>query len=222
MEDLIGRHWHHLPEEEVVDLLGGDVRRGLDLFEVERRRRHFGPNVLTPPRRTSPIVRFLLQFHNSLVYILLGAAVVTGVLKDWADASVIFGVVLVNAVIRFIQEAKAEMSIHALAGTMSAEAVVIRSGETRRVPAADVGVAMGLAGTQVAKEAADMVLTDDNFASIEAADVGPPRFLADDAPAELVVDDLVDDLPLGGVRHQDLQAVGLFQPRPVTVPFLFY
>ncbi|NLH75925.1 MAG: hypothetical protein GX465_02695 [Acidobacteria bacterium] len=85
MEDLIGRHWHHLPEEEVVDLLGGDVRRGLDLFEVERRRRHFGPNVLTPPRRTSPIVRFLLQFHNSLVYILLGAAVITGVLKDWAD-----------------------------------------------------------------------------------------------------------------------------------------
>jgi cation-transporting ATPase F len=138
METLIGKHWHHLPDAEVVDLLGGDARRGLDLFEVERRRRHFGPNVLTPPKRTPPVVRFLLQFHNSLVYILLGAAVVTGVLKDWADASVIFGVVLINAVIGFIQESKAETAIHALAETMSAVAVVIRSGETRKVQAAEL------------------------------------------------------------------------------------
>ena len=155
MEDLIGRHWHHLPEAEVVDLLGGDVRRGLDLFEVERRRRHFGPNILTPPKRTSPFVRFLHQFHNSLVYILLGAAAVTGVLKDWADASVIFGVVLVNAVIGFVQEAKAERSIHALAETMSAEALVVRSGETRKVPAADL-----VPGDTVIVQAGDKVPAD--------------------------------------------------------------
>ncbi len=155
METLIGRHWHHLPEAEVVDLLGGDSRTGLDLLEVDRRRRHFGPNVLTPPKRTPPIVRFLLQFNNSLVSILLAAAAITGVLKDWADASVIFGVVLVNAVIGFIQESKAEKAIHALAETMGVEAVVIRSGEVRKVPAADL-----VPGDTVVLQAGDKVPAD--------------------------------------------------------------
>jgi cation-transporting ATPase F len=155
METLIGRHWHHLPDKEVVDLLGADIRKGLGLLEVDRRRRHFGPNLLTPPKRTPPIVRFLLQFNNSLVYILLASAAVTGVLKDWADASVIFGVVLINAVIGFVQESKAEKAIHALAETMGAEAIVIRSGEVRKIPAADL-----VPGDTVILQAGDKVPAD--------------------------------------------------------------
>jgi cation-transporting ATPase F len=155
METLIGKHWHHLPTAEVVDLLGADPGRGLDIFEVERRRRHFGPNVLTPPRPKSPLVRFLLQFHSSLVYILLVSAVVTGLLKDWTDAATIFGVVLVNAIIGFFQESKAEKAIQALAETMAAEAVVIRAGRPRKVPAADL-----VPGDTVVLQSGDKVPAD--------------------------------------------------------------
>lgn len=75
--------------------------RGLDIFEVEARQQHFGPNLLSQKRGRGPLVRFLLQFHQPLVYILMGAGIVTGVVSEWVDASVILAVVLVNGIIGF-------------------------------------------------------------------------------------------------------------------------
>ncbi len=138
MNTLLGKHWHHLPKEEVLDLLDSDPRKGLDVFEIKHRQARFGFNVLTPKKGKSPLLRFLLQFNNPLVIILLAASVITAVLKDPTDALVIFGVVLVNAVIGYIQEARAEQSITALAKTMTTEAVVIRSGKVTRLPAAEL------------------------------------------------------------------------------------
>jgi Ca2+-transporting ATPase len=103
MDTLINKHWHHLPVEEVLELLDTDSRAGLDLFEVRHRQQHFGPNQLTPRKGKSPLVKFLLQFKNPLVLILVAASIVTAVLKDVTDAAVIFGVVLINAVVGYIQ-----------------------------------------------------------------------------------------------------------------------
>ncbi len=138
MDSLLGRHWHHLPSDEVIDLLDADVKQGLDVFEVKHRQQRFGYNVLTPKRTQSQFVRFLLQFNNPLVIILLVASLVTAVLKDPTDAAVIFGVVLINAIIGFIQESRAEQAILALAKTMTTEASVIRSGKVVRIPAAEL------------------------------------------------------------------------------------
>jgi cation-transporting P-type ATPase F len=135
MNTLFGKHWHNLPVEEVEDLLDSQINQGLDLFEVKNRQERFGLNELTPKKGKSSLMRFLLQFNNPLVIILLAASAITAVLKDLTDALVIFGVVLINAVIGYIQEARAEQSIAALAKTMTAEAVVIRSGQTVRLPA---------------------------------------------------------------------------------------
>jgi len=98
MDNLIGHHWHYLPDEEVIDLLDGNREEGLDLFEVNHRREQFGYNVLTAKKGKGPLLRFLLQFHQPLVYILLAATVITLLLQEWVDAGVIFGVVLVNSV----------------------------------------------------------------------------------------------------------------------------
>ena len=69
------------------------------MFEVTHRQAHFGPNCLTLKKGKSPLVLFLLQFHQPLAYILLGATVITLALQEWVDSGVIFGVVLVSAVI---------------------------------------------------------------------------------------------------------------------------
>lgn len=138
MNNLIDKHWHHLPTSEVLDLLDSNLEQGLDIFEVKHRQERFGFNVLTPKKGKSPLMRFLLQFNNPLVIILLIASVVTAVLKDVTDALVIFAVVLLNAVIGYIQESRAEHAIAALAKTMTTEAAVIRSGKVVRLSAAEL------------------------------------------------------------------------------------
>ncbi len=72
MQDLMGRHWHHLPDAEIVDFLDADPAHGLDRLEAEERQRRFGPNALTPRKGRGPLLRFLDQFNQALVYVLLG------------------------------------------------------------------------------------------------------------------------------------------------------
>ena len=134
METLIERLWHHTAADEVVRLLKSDSKSGLDRFEVEARQRHFGSNSIPVRGGPGPLIRFLMQFHQPLLYILLTAAVITALLDEWVDASVIFGVVLVNAIIGYLQESKAAKALEALARTTLTEARVVRSGETRNVP----------------------------------------------------------------------------------------
>src|SRR5690606_28203767 len=106
MNDLSHTDWHGLPVGRAVELLESDARRGLDAEEAVRRLVAFEPNQMSAGQRTPPWLRFLLQFHQPLIYILLGATVTSGLLGEWVDASVIFGVVLVNALIGYIQDSK--------------------------------------------------------------------------------------------------------------------
>lgn len=99
--------FHDRTVAEVVAALGTDVEGGLPVAEAAARRERFGANVLPRLRGRSALVRLLLQFHPPLVYVLLAATAVTLALGKWTDASVILGVVLLNAVIGFVQEARA-------------------------------------------------------------------------------------------------------------------
>lgn len=132
--DPYANRWHALDIPQVAAELSTDVRAGLAESEVAARLQRHGPNVITPRRGQSPLVRFLLQFNSALVYILVAAGLVTALLGEWLDSGVIFGVVLVNAVVGFMQESKAVRAIEALARTMSPEARVLRAGQSRRVP----------------------------------------------------------------------------------------
>jgi Ca2+-transporting ATPase len=155
MQTLLGKHWHHLPIGEVVQLLDSDGQAGLDIFDVKHRQEALGLNVLTPKRGKSPWMRFLQQFNNPLIYILLVATVITAFVKDIVDAAIIFAAVLVNAIIGFIQESRAEHAIQALAQAMTTEATVIRAGKTQRISAAELTL-----GDLVALKAGDKVPAD--------------------------------------------------------------
>lgn len=133
MGALLSRQWHHLPSPEVLEVLGSDPDRGLDLFEVANRQQQFGPNVLTRRKGRGPLLRFLVQFHQPLVYLLLAAVLITAVLQKWVDSGVILGVVLLNAAIGFLQESKALGAIEALARSMTSETSVLRAGRRKRI-----------------------------------------------------------------------------------------
>ena len=114
-----------------------DVLRhlGLDTSEAAQRLQQHGPNTLPPPARRGPLLRFMLQFHNVLIYVLLAAGVVTALLGHLIDSGVIFGVVLINAVIGFIQEGKAERALDAIRNMLSLRAQVLRDGRRQEIAA---------------------------------------------------------------------------------------
>ncbi len=149
------RLWHAISPEECVAALGADTTNGLSPDEVVRRLAADGPNQLRgkPPKRF--IERFLSQLSEPLIYILLGSGVLALLLREWVDASVIFLVVLINAVVGAVQEARAHSAIAVLARQVSALASVLRGGERLRIESAAL-----VAGDIVLLEAGDRVPAD--------------------------------------------------------------
>lgn len=125
--------WHHLECQAVAREQDIDIEQGLSEAEVGSRRQRFGPNRLTPKPGKGPLLRFVLQFAQPLVLMLLLAGAVTAFLGEWVDAGVIFGVTLMNAIVGFIQEGKAESALAALARSVASEVTVLRQGGKQRL-----------------------------------------------------------------------------------------
>ncbi|WP_097990931.1 cation-transporting P-type ATPase [Methyloterricola oryzae] len=130
--------WHALSAEACLAALAADETTGFNSDEVSRRLEIHGRNRLTPRPGKGPVRLFLSQFHDPLIYILLISAAVTGTLKGWVDASVIFGVVLLNAIIGFVQELNALRAIDALARGLSISSAVLRGGARQVIPAEEL------------------------------------------------------------------------------------
>jgi magnesium-transporting ATPase (P-type) len=127
--------WHAIPADEVVRRLGSNTETGLEPTEASARVARYGPNRLPEAAKQGPFMRLLLQFNNVLVYVLLGAGFVKAMMGLWLDASVILGVVVLNALLGFVQEGRAEKALDSIRGMLSAEARTVRGGETRMTPA---------------------------------------------------------------------------------------
>lgn len=135
--DMKGYAWHAIPVGQVLQLWETSDK-GLASWQVEKRREIFGENRLPEPKSIGPVMRFMLQFHNVLIYVLISAGVVTALLGHWIDASVIFGVVVLNAIIGFVQEGKAEEALKAIKNMLSPAAMVVRGGKKQTIPAEDL------------------------------------------------------------------------------------
>jgi Ca2+-transporting ATPase len=135
IDELIGHHWHHLPGDEVCELLETHPERGLGELAVKHRQTSIGYNRLTARKGPGALRRLLAQLNQPLIYILIVAGAVTAVLQEWVDAGVIFGVVVINAGIGYVQESKAVKALEALAGSMTTQALVVRDGRRHTVDA---------------------------------------------------------------------------------------
>ncbi|MGZ5400706.1 MAG: cation-translocating P-type ATPase, partial [Nocardioides sp.] len=146
---------HDLPLHEVMLLTGADREVGLAETEAARRLERFGPNELPAVHPVSAWVRLVRQMHNPLIYVLIVAGGVTVVLGEYVDASVIFGVVIINTVVGFIQESKAESALDSLRSMVHTDARVLRGGQQRLVPSEQL-----VPGDVVLVEAGDKLPAD--------------------------------------------------------------
>src|SRR5499433_3187358 len=127
--------WHALAVDDVLKRLTTSTGKGLDGGEASTRLQRHGPNRLPEGKKRGPFMRFISQFNNILVYVLLGAGFTKLMLNLWVDAAIIFGVVILNALLGFCQEGKAEKALESIRNMLSAEARTLRGGETRMIAA---------------------------------------------------------------------------------------
>lgn len=147
--------WHAVPADQAVGRLKTDPATGLDASEASRRLSQYGPNRLPEGKQRGPLMRFFAQLSNVLVYVLLGAGFVKLMVGLWLDAGVILGVVIINALLGFIQEGKAEKALNSIRNMLSAEARTIRGGVTRLIPAEEL-----VPGDVVLLESGDRIPAD--------------------------------------------------------------
>jgi len=196
MEGLLCKHWHHCHADDVATMLESPTKKGLSAFEVKRRQKHFGPNRVTQKPRIHPFKRFLLQFHQPLVYILLAATIVTAILQEWVDSAVIFGVVLINSIIGFIQESKAEKAVEALKEMLITKATVLRDGEKTTVSSEEL-----VPGDIVLLQSGDKVPSDLRLYSIRDLQVDESPLTGESVPVVKCVKSLLPETILADRRN---------------------
>jgi magnesium-transporting ATPase (P-type) len=185
--------WHAMSAADAIELLATNADSGLDSSEVSVRLAEYGPNRLPEGRKRGPFTRLIAQFNNILVYVLLAAGFTKLMLSLWIDAAIIFAVVVLNALLGFIQEGKAEKALDAIRNMLSAEARTMRNGEIRMMPAEQL-----VPGDIVLLESGDKIPADlrlieaKNFRSEEAALTGesvPAEKSVDAVPANATIGD---------------------------------
>ncbi|MCL2150547.1 MAG: cation-transporting P-type ATPase, partial [Dehalococcoidia bacterium] len=129
--------WYNLSDNETLTELASGSQ-GLSQEEATRRLAECGPNELQAAKKISPWIIFLGQFKNLLIAILLVAVVLSAVLGEWVDASVIFIIIVFAAGLGFIQEYRAEQSLEALKKMAAPTATVLRDGKQLEIPARDI------------------------------------------------------------------------------------
>jgi len=187
--------WHSLTIDEVIERQGTDQHLGLSQAEVAVRLARFGPNILPSPPRRPAWLRFLRQFHNVLIYVMLASAAITGALGRWVDMSVLLFVVIINAVIGFIQEGRAEQALQAIRSMLSPRAIAVRDGVRIEIPAEEL-----VPGDLVVLAAGDKVPADLRLVTEKGLRVNEAILTGETEVVEKALAPVDVDAPLGDRR----------------------
>ena len=184
--------WHAISADEVVKRLATNVEKGLDAAEASTRLQKYGPNRLPEGKKRGPFMRFLAQFNNILVYVLLGAGFTKLMLSLWVDAAIIFAVVVLNGLLGFIQEGRAEKALDSIRNMLSAEARTVRGGETRMLPADEL-----VPGDIVLLESGDKIPADLRLLEAKNLHTEEAALTGESVPAEKNTDPVSEKATVG-------------------------
>jgi magnesium-transporting ATPase (P-type) len=187
-------NWHAESVTTVLESLE-TTANGLSKEEASNRLAKHGPNRLPEPVARGPLVRFFYQFHNVLIYVLIAAGAVTAMLEHWVDASVIMGVVFLNAVIGFVQEGKAENALKAIRQMLSPNARVLRDGRQTTIRAEDL-----VPGDIVLLQSGDKVPADLRLFRAKGLQIQESVLTGESMAVEKITDPVVQEAVIGDRR----------------------
>ena len=185
------KDWHNKASEEALAELR-TTPKGLTEDEASLRLQTFGPNKLPEPAQRSIWLRFLSHFHNILIYILIGAAGITALLGHVVDTFVIIAVVIINAVIGFYQEGKAEKAMEAIRQMLALRASVIRDGKRQVIPGGEL-----VPGDIVLLEAGDKLPADLRLLTSHSLQIQESILTGESVAVEKQTKPVARDAPLG-------------------------
>ncbi|MBS0466605.1 MAG: cation-transporting P-type ATPase [Proteobacteria bacterium] len=187
--------WHALPASAIAEHLATDAQVGLPHAEAAQRLARHGPNRLPAPPRRPAWRRLLAQFHNVLIYVMLASAAITGALGHWIDTGVLLGAVVVNAILGFVQEGKAESALDAIRRMLSPQATVLRAGERQLVAAEQL-----VPGDIVLLASGDKVPADLRILSAKSLRADEAVLTGESVPSDKSEAAVAEDAPLGDRR----------------------
>ena len=183
--------WHNLAAEEALKALETS-EKGLSNEEAKRRLETHGLNQLPQQERENLLLRFLRQFNDVLIYTLMVAAVITAILGEWIDTGVIVAVVLINAIIGFVQEGKAEAALESIRKMLSLNAVAQRDGKRGSIDADQI-----VPGDVVHLKSGDRVPADLRIISAHNLRIEEAALTGESEPAEKQTDPVEAKAELG-------------------------
>jgi len=188
--------WHQKPVEAIFSEVDSDAA-GLSQTAAKTRLLKHGPNELIEKKKKSLFQMFLDQFKDFMIMVLIAAAVIAGVIGELSDTIAIVVIVVINAVIGFVQEYRAEKAMAALKKMAAAVAIVLRDGSPASIPAGEI-----VPGDVVLLEAGRIVPADMRITEAETLQVEEAALTGESLPVEKNVDALPDaELPLGDRRN---------------------
>ncbi|MEM1368739.1 MAG: cation-transporting P-type ATPase [Cyanobacteria bacterium P01_H01_bin.15] len=188
--------YHALSDQEIIESLGSRAEAGLTAEQIADRYEKYGWNELQFQPGKPAWLRFLLQFNQPLLYILLLAGAVKASLGSWANAWVIWAVTLINALIGYVQEAKAEGAIASLAKAVMTEATVIRDGQPLRIPSREL-----VPGDLVMLTSGDKIPADLRLLKVRNLQSDESALTGESVPVEKTAQVLPADSPLAERRN---------------------
>ena len=181
--------WHTKEIKEIEKELATNLAFGLSEAEASSRLKQYGPNRLKEGKKRTPLGIFLDQFKDLMILILIGAAIVSGFLKEPIDALVIVAVVILNAIVGFVQEYRAEKTMEALKEMAAPMASVLREGKIKSIPASEL-----VPGEVVILEAGKVVPADLRIIESNQLKINEASLTGESVPSEKHIHSLSDPL----------------------------
>ena len=183
--------WHSESVRTVLESFE-TTAEGISKKDAINRLAIHGPNQLPEPKTRGPLLRFFYQFHNVLIYVLIAASGVTAMLGHWVDASVILAVVVLNAVIGFVQEGKAENALRAIRKMLSPTAMVLRDGRQMTIQAETL-----VPGDIVLLQSGDKLPADLRLSRVKGLQIQESVLTGESMAVEKIIDPVVQESVIG-------------------------